>query len=272
MEHVSVQGAEIPALGLGTWKLTGRECRRAVETALDLGYRHVDTARAYGNEQQVGEALTASDVPRDEVFLATKIPGRDAAYDDAMRAARESLRRLAVDHVDLLYLHHPNPVVPLSETMAALSDLHADGVARHVGVSNFSVRRLREARRAADAPIVADQIQFYPYRTQPDLREFCRHHDTALVAYSPLAHGGVLGDDLLREVGDRYGKTPAQVALRWAVQHDNVTAIPKASSRRHLAENVEIFDFELTRYEMEEMARPSMLRTGLAWARGRLGI
>lgn len=272
MEYVSVQGADVPALGLGTWRLTGRDCFRAVSTALELGYRHVDTARNYGNEQAVGEAIAASDVDRDDVFLVTKVPGRDAGYDDAMRAARESVRRLGVDRVDLLLLHSPNPIVPVEETMHALAACREQGLARHVGVSNFSTRQLREATRKSPVPLFADQVQLHPYLPKPDLREFCRRHDVLLTAYSPLGHGGVVDDDTLRKVGARYGKTPAQVALRWAIQHDNVAAIPKASTRPHLAENIDVFDFSLTRYEMEQVEQASLLRTGVSWVRGRLGV
>jgi diketogulonate reductase-like aldo/keto reductase len=272
MEYVSVQGEDVPALGLGTWRLTGRDCFRAVSNALELGYRHLDTARNYGNEQSVGEAIAASDVPRDDVFLVTKIPGRAAAYDDAMIAARESVRRLGVDQVDLLLLHSPNPLVSVEESMRALAACRERGLTRHVGVSNFSVRRLREAMRISPVPLLADQVQFHPYRPQRDLLELCRKRDVLLTAYSPLGHGGVVVDDTLRKVGQRYGKTPAQVALRWAIQHDNVAAIPKASSRRHLAENVEIFDFALTRYEMEQVEQASLLKTGVSWMRGRLGV
>lgn len=272
MEYVSVQGEDVPALGLGTWRLTGRDCFRAVRAALDVGYRHVDTARNYGNEQAVGEAITASSVDRDDVFLVTKVPGRDAGYDDAIRAARESVRRLGVDRVDLLLLHSPNPVVPVEESMHALAACREQGLTRHVGVSNFSAKQLREAMRQSPAPVFADQVQFHPYRPQRDLLELCRRTDTLLTAYSPLGHGGVADDETLGKIGSRYGKTPAQVALRWAIQHDNVAAIPKASSRRHLAENLAIFDFSLTRYEMEQVEQASLLRTGVSWVRGRLGV
>ncbi|WP_254768051.1 aldo/keto reductase [Salinilacihabitans rarus] len=269
---VSNGDVEVPTIGLGTWRLTGNRCRRAVETALDLGYRHVDTAQRYGNERAVGLALAASDVPREEVFLTTKVFGTNAGYDDVLDSTEESLDRLGVDRVDLLLLHWPNPLVDVEETMAAMNRLREEGKARHLGVSNFSRRQFAAARAASDAPLVTNQVQFHPYNPQRELLRYCQDEGVLLTAYSPLAHGGVIHDDTLTEIGARYGKTPAQVALRWAIQHRNVLAIPKASSRAHVAENLDVFDFELSRAEMETVTNASPFRTGLAWVRGRLGV
>jgi len=272
VEHATVQGTDVPAIGLGTWRLEGSRCRETVETALELGYRHVDTAQAYGNEREVGAALAAADVDREAVFLTTKVFGRNARYEDAKRTTERSLERLGVEQVDLLLLHWPNPLVDLGETMRALSELQQEGKTRHVGVSNFSRDRLERARELADVPVFADQVQLHPYRPQRELRAYCAREDLLLTAYSPLGHGGVVGDGTLAAVGERHGKSAAQVALRWAVQHENVVAIPKATSRAHLAENLDVFDFRLTEPEMARVAQPSLVRTGLAWVRGRLGV
>jgi diketogulonate reductase-like aldo/keto reductase len=280
-ETISVQGVEVPRLGLGTWRLTGDQCRETVETALELGYRHIDTAQVYRNERQVGAALSASDVDREDVFLATKLgPERD--YDGVIRTAEESLARLGTDYLDLLLIHWPNgrppgsPPNPLSsapdhgETLAAMNELVDAGTVRHVGVSNFDLDLLDAAREASDAPILTDQVQYHPFWNQQSLLDYCRVHDVLLTAYSPLAHGGVLDDDVLERIGRRYAKTPAQVALRWLVQQDQVATIPKATSREHLQANLGVFDFELTAAEMREIRRPSKTRSVVGFLKGRL--
>ena len=260
MEYATVQGVEVPAVGLGTWRLTGRECYRAVGTALELGYRHLDTAQAYGNERQVGDAVRNADVDREELFLTTKLDNYSRSYDDVIRATEESLAKLDTDYVDLLLIHWPNVRIPLRETLAAMNALVDRGAVRHVGVSNFGIDRLHRARELSEYGILADQIHYNPYWEQRSLLEYCRIHDVLAVAYSPLAHGGVLDDPVLRAVGDRYGKSPAQVAIRWAIQQPNVVAVPKATSREHLAANLEVFDFELTDAEIERIRQPSKAR------------
>jgi diketogulonate reductase-like aldo/keto reductase len=269
---ITVQGVEVPRLGLGTWRLTGDDCRDAVETALELGYRHIDTAQVYRNERQVGDALAASDVPREEVFLATKL-GPQRAYDDVLRTAEESLARLGTDYLDLLLIHWPNgrppgsPPNPLSsapdheETLRAMNDLVDDGKVHNIGVSNFDIDLLDEARELSDAPILTDQVQYHPFWDQQALLDYCRIHDVLLTAYSPLGHGGVLDDKVLERIGRRHDKTAAQVALRWLVQQEGVATIPKATSREHLEANMAIFDFELTEAEMREIRRPSKYET-----------
>ena len=280
---MTVRGVDVPAVGLGTWRLRGDDCRRAVETALELGYRHVDTAQAYGNERQVGAAIRGSSVDREDVFLTTKLDGGSRTRAAVHRSVEESCRRLDTDYLDLLLLHWPNgkppfsPVsfpgaTPLAETLAAMADLVEAGRVRHVGVSNFDVRRLDEARSLADVPLFTNQVQFNPYWDQRNLLSYCRRHDVLLTAYSPLCHGGVLRDDVLRTVGRKYGKTPAQVAIRWVLQHEGVCAVPKATSRDHLRENREVFDFELTDAEMERIRQPSKLRALAGFARSRVPV
>jgi diketogulonate reductase-like aldo/keto reductase len=270
MDVTTVGDVEIPTVGLGTWRLTGEECRRSVRTALELGYRHIDTAQEYGNERQVGGALRDSDVDRADVFLTTKLGRRNRGYDDVRRSVEESLAKLGTDHVDLLLIHWPNLRTPLRETLAAMNELVDAGKVRHVGVSNFDIDRLASARELSEHGIVTNQVQYNPYWSQSELLDYCRIHDVALTAYSPLAHGGVLEDPVLEEIAARYDKTAAQVALRWLVQQPNVVTVPKASSREHLADNLAVFDFELTDEEMERIHRPSKSRAMVGFLKGRL--
>jgi len=247
-------GADVPAIGLGTWRLTGHRCRRAVEAALELGYRHVDTAQKYGNEREVGIALSASDVSREDVFLTTKVWVRNARYDDVIYSTERSLDRLGTDYVDLLLLHWPHPFVPIEETMAAMNRLQEAGTVRHVGVSNFTIPYLEEAMEILESPIVANQVKYHPYHDQDELLEYCVDHEICLTAYSPLAEGVVPGDDRLEVIGEPYGKSATQVALRWLLQQPAVAAIPKAASHRHIEANADVFDFELSPDELAAVA------------------
>ncbi|WP_458209408.1 aldo/keto reductase [Haladaptatus sp. NG-SE-30] len=272
MEYETIHGEEIPKIGLGTWQMESTNCRNAVRTALDLGYRHIDTAQAYGNERQVGQAIALSDVDREDVFLTTKVWPMHRKYGDIVDSVHESLARLGTDYIDLLLIHWPNPIASTREVMRALSDVRSEGLTRHIGVSNFDTDQLATARDLASAPIVTDQVQFHPFNPQSDLLDYCQRHDVLLTAYSPLAQGGVMHDHVLVELGKKYDKTPAQVALRWVVQQDGVVTIPKSTSREHLEQNLAIFDFELTETEMALVERPSRTRTGVAMLRGRLGV
>jgi diketogulonate reductase-like aldo/keto reductase len=251
MEPVTVQGVEVPALGLGTARMEGEECRRAVETALDLGYRHVDTAQMYENEAAVGAAIRDHDVSRDDVFLVTKVHPSNLAREDVFDSFEASLDRLGLEYVDLLLIHAPRSYADVGETLGAMNELQESGSVDHVGVSNFSVEQLEDAIAASPTPILTDQVEYHPYSEQSDLLSFCIEEDVLLTAYSPLGKGKVVGDDTLAEIGERYDRTPSQVALRWLLQQENVAAIPKASSEEHLRENAAVFDFELTNEEME---------------------
>ncbi len=273
VEHATVRGVTVPALGLGTWRTEGHETYRAVSTALSTGYRHVDTAAAYGNERQVGAAIADSAVDRGDVWVTTKVlPTTARDYRTTREAVTASLDRLGMDHVDLVLLHWPAPIGSLAERLTALNDLADDGTIGHVGVSNFSRRRLARARELSDRPVLTDQVQFHPFKTQRPLLRYCQDNDVLLTAYSPLGHGGVVDDDLLTEIGTRYDKSAAQVALRWALQHRNVVAIPKSTTPEHIRANAAVFDFSLTEAELDRIARESPLRTGVAWVRGRLGV
>ncbi|MFC4405808.1 aldo/keto reductase [Haloarchaeobius iranensis] len=272
MEYETVQGTAVPKIGLGTWQTDGQETYGAVRTALAAGYRHIDTAQAYDNERYVGNAIHDADVDREDVFLTTKVrpdrfrPGR------LKRSVANSIRRLDTSYVDLLLLHWPNPLADLRETMEAMADLVERGDVRHVGVSNFSKKRLMKAQRVSPEPIFTNQVKLHPFKPQRDLLRYCQDSNVLLTAYSPLGTGGVLDDDLLRSIGTRYDKTPAQVALRWATQHRNVVAIPKSTSEDHIEQNIDIFDFKLDRDELDRIARPDPVRNGLAFAKGSIGI
>lgn len=270
MEFRTVHGVDVPAIGLGTWRLTGEACRETVYTALDVGYRHIDTAQAYGNERQVGNALRDSDIDREEVFLTTKLETANRGYDDVLRSTEESLAKLGTDYVDLLLIHHPNVTTPLRDTLAAMNELVDSGRVRHLGVSNFDIDGLDRARRLSEHGILTNQVQYNPYWSQGELLDYCRIHDVLLTAYSPLAHGGVLADPVLDEIGARYDKSPAQVAIRWLLQQPNVVTVPKATTREHLEANLAVFDFELTDDEMKRIRQPSKLRALSGIAKSRL--
>jgi 2,5-diketo-D-gluconate reductase B len=253
MQFVEAKGAKIPAIGLGTWELRGRTCARLVEQALRLGYRHIDTAQIYENEREVGDALRASGVPRNEVFVTTKVWTNHFAPHELERSTKESLVKLRVAEVDLLLLHWPNPRVPLSETLDALAHARKLGMARHIGVSNFTVALMEEAVARCPAPLICNQVEYHPYLDQTRVREACAQHDLALVAYSPIAKGRVRKDEVLARIGRAHGKSAAQVCLRWLVQQQ-VAAIPRTSRLERLSENIEVFDFELTGEEMAEIS------------------
>lgn len=253
MEYVSVQGATIPALGFGTARMEATETRNAVANALELGYRHIDTAQMYGNEDAVGAAVEAADVARDEVFLVTKILSRNLAADALRSSFAESLDRLRMESVDLLLIHSPSPSVPIAESIDAMNELQAEGRVDHIGVSNFSVQQLRDAQEASRTPIVTNQVEYHPFKDQSELLAYCVDQDVMLTAYSPLNVGHGLENETLVRIGDRHGKSPAQVALRWLIQQENVSAIPKASKPHHQKANIDIFDFELTTDEMDAL-------------------
>ena len=265
---LEANGAKIPALGLGTWELRGRACARLVEQALKLGYRHIDTAQIYDNERDVGEGLRASGVKRSEIFLTTKVWTTHFAPIELERSVKESLARLRLAEVDLLLLHWPNPHVPLAETLGALARVREQGHARHIGVSNFTVELIEQAVAACPAPLVCDQVEYHPYLSQAKVLEACRRHRMALVAYSPIAKGRVKGEGTLQQIGERHGKTAAQVCLRWLVQQ-NVIAIPRTSRVERLSENLAVFDFTLSNSEMDEifaMGSPTGRLTNFAFA------
>lgn len=244
----NIQGTPVPALGFGTWPLKGPECREAVRDALAVGYRHIDTARMYANEEEVRKGLKDSGLPREEIFLTTKLWFSELRGPKVKECTEESLRTLQTEYLDLLLIHWPNPKVNLEETITAMQQLQVEGKVRQIGMSNFPSAMLKEALQYA--PIFCNQVEYHPFLGQTALSEVCRQHDVLLTAYSPVAHGAVKEDTTLAAIGQKYGKSPVQITLRWLVQQDHVAAIPKASSQGHRLSNLDIFDFALTPEEM----------------------
>lgn len=238
----------VPALGYGTWQLVGRRVHACVLEALSIGYRHIDTAQMYENEADVGSALAATEVPREEIFVTTKLSPGNLHRGDVRRTTHASLRRLGLEYVDALLIHWPNDQVGLDETLGAMRELREAGLVRHIGVSNFSPALLEQALRLA--PVSLLQVEYHPFLQQPVLLEMARRTNVVFTAYCPLARGRVSDEPLLRAIGRRHDKTAAQVTLRWLVQQEGVVAIPKAASRDHMRENFEIFDFSLSPEEM----------------------
>ncbi len=249
---VEAHGARIPLIGLGTWDLRGRTCARLTEQALRLGYRHVDTAELYDNEREVGEGLRAAGVKREEVFITTKIWPSHFAPRELARAAKDSLVRLRLSEVDLLLLHWPNPQIPLGETLGALCKVKRDGLARHIGVSNFTVALIEEAVPLASEPLVCNQVEVHAFLDQSKVIAASRKHGMAVVAYSPIARGGLKNEKVLARIGKAHGKTAAQVGLRFLVQQE-IVVIPRTSRIERLSENFAIFDFDLSDAEMAEI-------------------
>jgi diketogulonate reductase-like aldo/keto reductase len=269
MHSITVAGVSIPALGFGTWEVEGDNARRMVAAALDIGYRHIDTAKIYGNEKQVGEGIRESGVPRDQIFLTTKIWNDAHKAGDLQAAAEASLERLGVDHVDLLLVHWPVPGVPLAETMTAMNDVLNRGLSRSIGVSNFPSALVEEAVRLSKAPLATNQVEYHPYLSQAKLAKALTAKGISLTAYSPLARGRILDDAVLGEIAKAHGKTVSQVAIRWLLQQPEVIVIPKTMSEARARENFETFDFELTADEMARifaLARPDGRVTDGPWA------
>ncbi|MGH6671152.1 MAG: aldo/keto reductase [Xanthobacteraceae bacterium] len=262
MPGIEANGAKIPLLGLGTWELRGRACARVVEQSLRLGYRHIDTAEMYDNEREVGEGLRTSAVKRSDVFLTTKIWPSHFRPRELERAARDCLVRLRVTEVDLLLLHWPNPQVPLADTIGALCNAKRQGLARHIGVSNFTVALIEEVLSVTSEPLVCDQVECHPFLDQTRVIAACRRHGMATVAYSPLARGDFRKHDVLARIGAAHKKTAAQICLRYLVQQ-NIVVIPRTSKLERLTENAGIFDFTLGDGEMAQLA-------GLASPEGRM--
>ncbi len=259
MQTIATAGVEIPVIGFGTWRLKGDECRRLVEEALRLGYRHLDTAVLYENEAEVGEGLRASGVRRDEVFVTTKVWRDKLREDEVLRSVEGSLRRLGLDQVDLVLIHWPNAEIPLKETLRGLARAKREGMTRAIGVSNFNAALLDEAVGRSDEPIATNQVEYHPYLSQQTLLTAQRRHGVPLTAYSPLAHGKVTDDETLNAMAAEKGVTLGQLVLRWLVQQGDVIAIPKTANPERAAQNLDVFSFELTEDEMQAvslLARP----------------
>jgi diketogulonate reductase-like aldo/keto reductase len=250
---LAAHGAEIPAIGFGTSGL-GTVRAEHIATALQAGYRHIDTARKYGTEPAVGDGMRASGVPRSEIFVCTKVSHENLHAGDFAGSIDDSLKALGVDYVDLLLVHWPERNTPLAETMGGLAKAKRDGLTRHIGVANFNIAMLDEAIRLCPEPLVNLQVECHPYFDQSKVIAACRERGVVLTAYCPLARGRIQGDPVLTEIGRRYAKTCAQVALRWLMQQDIIAAIPRSSNAARIAENINVFDFELDEEDVRRIA------------------
>jgi diketogulonate reductase-like aldo/keto reductase len=248
---VPVQGSDVPALGFGTWQLKGKDCSEGVAAALQAGYRHIDTARIYENEAEVGAGLRAGGVAREELWITSKVWTSDFTRDAAKRATEQSLEALGIEQLDLYLMHWPNPDVPVEETLTALREVQEEGLIRHIGVSNFTHALVEEARQ--HATIFANQVEYHPYLGQAKLVAQAQEHDILLEAYSPFAHGLLHDDETLTEIGKAHGKSAGQVALRWLLDQRNVCALPKATAPERIRQNLEVFDFELSDEERQRI-------------------
>ena len=243
--------SNIPILGLGTWRLVGKEATETVKKAIQMGYTHIDTAEMYDNEIQISEAIRSFD--HKKLFLTSKVWYNDLHYQSVIHACKESLKKLKIDYLDLYLIHWPNPSIDMQETFQALKELYSAGLIKAVGVSNFTIRHLKQALsicQSLSLPIVTNQVEFHPFLYQESLLNFCRKNNIYLTAYRPIAKGLVNQNKIINQIAKKYQKTPIQITLRWLIQQD-IIAIPKASSEKHLKENLDIFNFELDNSDVE---------------------
>jgi diketogulonate reductase-like aldo/keto reductase len=254
MKTVSANGAEIPAIGLGTWELRGDECAKLVETALQNGYTHIDTAQMYQNEREVGAGIKASGVDRDSLFVTTKIWPDNYASDDFARAVDERLALLDCGTLDLLLLHWPPGAVSMAEAVAGLNKAKRAGLARHIGISNFTVAQVEEAVALSEEPLVCNQIEYHPLINQDKVRAACARHGLAVTAYCPIARNKVADEPVMRDIAQRHDVSPAQIALAWLAGHGDVISIPRSSRPERLADNLKALEVSLNDDEMAEIS------------------
>ncbi|MCZ7480073.1 aldo/keto reductase [Rhizobium rhizogenes] len=250
MFDVTANGASIPALGFGTFRIPGPDVLRIVPHALKAGFRHIDTAQIYGNEAEVGEAIAGSGVVRGDIFLTTKVWVENYRHDAFLASVDESLKKLKTDYVDLLLLHWPNEAVALSEQIGALNEVRQAGKVRNIGVSNFNTTLMAEAVKLSKAPIVTNQIEYHPYIDQDVVMAAAREAGMSVTGYYGMADGKVFADPVLKDIAASRGKSVAQVVLRWLVQQEGVVALSKTVSEARVDENLAIFDFTLSADEM----------------------
>jgi len=243
-------GYDMPVLGLGTWELTGKTCEDTIRKAVELGYRHIDTAEHYENESEIGQALKNFD--RDKLFITSKVSPKNFAKQDMLKACRRSLTKLGTDYLDLYLLHWPNDDIPIDGTLEAMQQLIEKGMIRSAGLSNFDVERIRQILSVSSVPICNLQLEYHPFTHREDLPQFCQKEEIAITAYSPLARGRVFENPTIKQIADKYSKSAAQISLRWLLQKGNIV-IPKASSEQHLRDNMQIFDWKLNREDMENI-------------------
>jgi len=249
MDHVVAKGARIPVIGFGTLRI-GERCAEAVKSAIEAGYTHIDTAWKYGNEVEVGQGIAAAGKPREELFITTKVTHERIQNGELQKSAEESLDNLKLDWVDLFLIHWPNPQVPMRECIPALMEVRERGLARHIGVANFMSAMLDEAQSIADGTLVCNQIEYHPFCQQRSVRDAIARHGMVLTGYCPLQRGKLPDHPVFAEIAAKKGKTPSQIALRWAIQQDGVVPLPKATGDAHIRENIAVFDFTLDDGEM----------------------
>lgn len=245
MESKIIQEVEVPEIGLGTHQLIGKDCEQIVKMALNMGYRHIDTAQSYKNEREIGNAIKMAHIKRDELFITTKIDLNNMDPEDVIKSAELSLQALDVPYLDLLLIHWPSPSVEIEKTIEAMLSVRDQGKALNIGVCNFPMKLLKEVNEELAAPIFCNQVEYHPFLGQFELLEYAQEQDLMVTAYSPLAQGEVQKNEFLTELGKKYGKSAAQIALRWLIEQENVVAIPKASSEVHLRANMDVYDFQL---------------------------
>ncbi len=255
MFEVDANGTKIPALGFGTFRIEGESSRKIVETALAVGYHHIDTAQVYGNEADVGAAIAASCLPRDSLFVTTKVWPSNFARARFLPSVEESVCKLGLDQADLLLLHWPRFPADLREAVTLLMEAREKGFARAIGVSNFNREQVRQAQAVAGGSLAVNQIEYHPFLDQRPMLELLRGERMALTAYSPLAKGRVIDEPTIFGLAQTKKRTPAQITLRWLIQQPGVIAIPKAASEARMRENLDVFSFELTSEEVHSIDR-----------------
>lgn len=243
---------EIPELGLGTWQNKGPQCAKSVSNALELGYRHVDTAQVYENEEYVGKGIADAEVDREEFFLASKVWISNLSRQKVIESTRKSLEKLGVDSVDLMYVHWPAGDYSPEETLNAFKQLKEEGLTENIGVSNFTPELMDEALEIAPE-IIANQVEMHPLLQQEELLDYCQRNDIYLVAYSPLARGEVFNVPEINQIAEKHGVSEAQVSLAWLLDKDNVRVIPKATSREHIEDNFQARKLELDQEDIEKI-------------------
>lgn len=245
-------GNEMPLLGLGTWRLKGKDCTDSVSAALKTGYRHIDTADAYENHEDIKKALETSSIERDQLFITSKVWRDRLHYDEIKTDTKRFLNELGIDYLDLLLIHWPNKNIPLKESLKALKEVKEAGLVKDVGVSNFTINHLKDALDYYPELVALNQVEFHPSLYQKELLDFCRKNNIALTAYSPLGRGADFNNDVIKELSKKYDKTPAQLILKWLIDKD-IAAIPKASSKSHIEENFNIFDWDFPQEAREKI-------------------